>query len=716
MSLQRILNAESVVIVGASRDVTKRGYQTVKSLLTDKYEGEIYLVNPRGGSVLGRFCYKSILDIDDSIDLAFITTPAKSIPSIIEDCGKKGVAGAVIIAAGYGEIGPEGKTLERILMEKANESNIRIVGPNTNGIINLKKNMNLVGVQDVPRGDFALLTQSGNMALALMNEARDQGLSGFSYYVGVGNQIDVGLDEYLAYFAADVDTKAVVMYLEGLKDGRKFIQEAHRTTANKPVIVLKGGRSKTGQKSAGSHTGALAGESEVSRSAFNSAGVTTIDNPDELFPVAETLSNLPPIRNNKIAVLADGGGHATIASDLLTDYHVDLIELSETTQEKLKNVLPYTASLVNPVDVAGGTDSAPEVLAECARIILDDEEVGGLLIVGMFGGYGIRFAEQLKFKEEATAHQFAEIVSATQKPLVIHSIYTRENPHAIEILRHYKIPVYGSLSVACKCVSALSDYGIYLNNRGVENRFALDSGTGAKQEGKVIIDTALKEGRASLLENEAKELLNAHGAPVTPDRLAKDAEEAVEFADELGCEIVLKIVSPDILHKSDAGGVKLKLKGGDDVRAAYNEIVENARSFDPNADIRGCLVCPMVAEGIELIVGLKNDRQFGPVMMFGLGGILVEIFEDVAFRPLPLAEDDAEQMIAEVKSSVILDGVRGKKPVDKKAVCDLLMAVSKIAEAYPQIQEMDLNPVIATEDGIVVADARILIKNATEAI
>ena len=419
MNLQRILDAESVVIVGASRDVTKRGYQTVNRLLTDKYEGKIYLVNPRGGSVCGRSCFKRILDIEDSIDLAFITTPAKTIPSIIEDCGKKGVAGAVVIAAGYGEIGPEGKSCERILIEKAKESKIRIVGPNTNGIINFKKNMNLVGVQDVPKGDFALLTQSGNMALALMNEAREQGVSGFSYYVGVGNQIDVGLDEYLAFFADDVDTKAVVMYLEGFKDGRKFIQEAYKTTAKKPVIVLKGGRSDTGQKSAGSHTGALAGQSEVNRSACKSAGVTILDNPDELFPVAETLSNLPPIPNNKIAVLADGGGHATIASDLLTDYRMDLIELSETTRAKLKNVLPYTASLVNPVDVAGGTDSAPEVLAQCARIILDDEQVGGLLIVGMFGGYGIRFAEQLKFNEEAAAHQFAEIASAAQKPIII---------------------------------------------------------------------------------------------------------------------------------------------------------------------------------------------------------------------------------------------------------------------------------------------------------
>jgi acyl-CoA synthetase (NDP forming) len=716
MSLKSILNAESVVIVGASRDVTKRGYQAVKTLLSDKYEGKIYLVNPRGGSVLGLTCYRSVLEIDDTIDVALITTPAKFIPSIIEECSKKGVAGAVIIAAGYGEIGPAGKALERSLMEKAKNCNVRIVGPNTNGIINFKKNMNLVGVQDVPRGDFALLTQSGNMALALMNEARDHGLSGFSYYVGVGNQIDVGLHEYLAFFADDKATKAIVMYLEGVRDGRKFIQEAYKVTAKKPIIALKGGRSETGQKSARSHTGALAGQSEVSLSAFKSAGVTSLDNPDELFPVAETLSNLPPIQNNRIAILADGGGHATIASDLLTDHGINLIELSEATQAKLKSVLPYTASLVNPVDVAGGTDSAPAVLAACARIILADEQVGGLLIVGMFGGYGIRFAQKLKFEEEATAHQLAQIVAETGKPLLIHSIYTQANPHAIEVLRHYKIPVYGSLSVACKCVVALSDYGCYLKHRRSESKFELDSGAGATKDGTAVLSAALAEGRTSLLENEAKDLLSVHGVCVTQDRLARDADEAAKFADELGGETVLKIVSPDILHKSDAGGVRVGLKNADAVRAAYSEIVNNAGAFDPNAEIRGCLVCPMVAQGTELIIGIENDDQFGPVIMFGLGGILVEIFKDVAFRPLPLDRADADQMIAEVKSSVILDGVRGKNPVDKKAVSDLLLTVSKIATAYPQIQEMDLNPVMATEKGVVVADARILIKNTAAAI
>ncbi|MBW1993292.1 MAG: acetate--CoA ligase family protein [Deltaproteobacteria bacterium] len=711
MSLKRILDAESVVIIGASRDVTKRGYQAVRTLLSDKYEGKIYLVNPRGGNILGLPCYRSVLEIDDPIDVALITVPAKLIPSIIEDCGKKGIAGAVIIAAGYGETGPEGETLERTLMEKAKEGNVRIIGPNTNGFINFKKNMNLVGVKDAPRGDFALLTQSGNMALALMNEARDHGLSGFSYYVGVGNQIDVGFDEYLEFFADDADTKAIVMYLEGIKDGRKFIQQAYKITDRKPIIVLKGGRSETGKKSARSHTGALAGQYQVYLSAFKSAGITSLDNPEELFPVAETLSNMPPIKNNTVAILADGGGHATIASDLLTDHRVGLIELAEGTRARLKKLLPDTASVANPVDVAGGTDSDPELLAECAKIILEDDRVGGLLIVGMFGGYGIRFAEKLKFAEEAAAHRFGKIVAAARKPLVIHSIYANANSHAIEVLRHYRIPVYGSLNVACKCIAALSDYGAYLKNRYTEDRFVLNPGVGARKEGNAIISKALKEKRTSLMEHEAKELLRIHGIPVTSDFLAKDADEAARITEEFGCKVVLKVVSPDILHKSDVGGVRLNLKNGNAARQTFVEIMDSVREFDPNADIRGCLVSPMVENGIELIIGVNNDQQFGPVTMFGLGGILVEVFKDVAFRLLPLFEDDAKQIIVEVKSSVILDGVRGKRGVDKKALCELLLKVSQVVQAYPHIEELDLNPVFATENGVVVADARVLLKH-----
>jgi len=385
--LEKILNATSVAIVGASKSETKRGFQAIRTLLNEKFEGRIYPVNPKENNILGFKCYPKVSDIPDPVDIALITTPAKTIPSVLKDCGNKGVHGAVIIAGGFGETGAEGKALEAKMVAVAREQNIRLIGPNTSGMISLKQNLNLVGLRDVPRGDIALLTQSGNMALTLITEAKLKSLKGFSYYVGVGNEADIKFHEYLEFFRQDPDTRAILMYVEGMRQGREFLQQVYKTTIDKPIVLLKSGRSSTGRQSAGSHTGALAGMSEVAKTAFKRAGIILIENPDELFPAAETLSSLPPIKNNRIAILADGGGHATIAADILTDLGLEIPELTAKTKERLKKILPFGASVRNPVDVAGGTDSDPTVFADCANIILKDSNVGGLLIVGLFGGY-----------------------------------------------------------------------------------------------------------------------------------------------------------------------------------------------------------------------------------------------------------------------------------------------------------------------------------------
>lgn len=710
MDFKRVFNARSVAIIGASRDEKKRGYQAIKTLQKENYEGKIYPVNPREEMILGMECYKTVLDIKDPIDLVLITTRAETIPAIIEECGDKGVAGAVIVAGGFGELGEKGKKLENDIVEAARKYNIRLIGPNTSGMINVGTGLNLVGLNDVPRGDIALLTQSGNIALNLITEAKLRSRKGFSYYVGVGNEADIKFHEYLEFFTNDPNTKAILMYVEGLREGRKFLQQAYKTTSAKPVILLKSGRSATGSKSAGSHTGALAGISEVARTAFERAGIITIENSDELFPAAETLSSLPPIYNNQIAILADGGGHATIAADLLTDYEIGIPVLQEKTQNRLKKLLPPNASLKNPVDVAGGTDSDPAIFAECAQVLLEDKRVGGLLIVGLFGGYGIRFSEQLKFIEEDAAHRMGKLVTKTRKPIILHSLYNFAKPHSLELLRYYGIPVYDSLDIACKCIEVLCHYG---HNTVIPHRkatFVFNWGAKAKREGEAIINNAIKEGRHVLFEHEGKELLRMHGASATLDRLAKSADEAVKIAKDLGEPVVLKIVSPDILHKSDANGVILNLRTGQEIRDAFNTIMKNAKQYDKKADLKGCIVSRMAGEGVEVIIGTKIDEQFGPVIMFGVGGILVEVVKDVSFRVLPISRTAPHSMISEIKSYPILDGVRGRPPVDKQAISSLLLTVSEIIEAYPQIQEMDLNPVIAHEDGFTIVDTRIILK------
>jgi acetyltransferase len=712
MGLEHVLNARSVAIVGASKVPTKRGYQTIRTLLDEHYEGTIYPVNPKEKSIMGLKCYTAVAEIPGEVDVALIATPARTIPAVLEDCGKKGVKGAIILATGFGETGTRGKALESEVLEVACRHHIRLIGPNTSGMINLKDNLNLVGLKNSPKGDIALLTQSGNMALTLITEAKLQSRKGFTYYVGVGNEADIRFHEYLEFFTQDPDTRAILMYVEGMREGRKFLQQAHKTSETKPIILLKSGRSSTGKQSAGSHTGALAGMSEVAKGAFERAGIIVIENSDELFPAAETLSSLPPIKNNRIAILADGGGHATIAADNLTDLGVQIPELEERTQAKLRAILPGGASVRNPIDVAGGTDDNPAVFADCAKIILNDPNVGGLLVVGLFGGYGIRFAESLALMEEDAAHRMGKMVKSRKKAIVVHSLYNSEKPHSLDLLRYYGVPVYGSLEVACKCIGVLAQYGRYLNSYHAKSDFVLNWGAKAKPEGRQIIDSVYRQGRSAFLEAEAKQLLRLHGAAVTGDALATTAEAAADAAAGMGGKVVLKIASPDILHKSDAKGVQLNLSGRDQVKKAFREIIRNAKAYKADARIEGVLVSPMVGHGVEIIIGTKLDDQFGPVIMYGLGGVMVEILKDVSFRVLPLSRQWAQRMIAETKSHPILDGIRGDQPYDKKALVNLLLTCSEIIESYPQIQEMDLNPVIIHHEGLSIVDARILLKPA----
>ena len=708
--LSHVLDADSVAVVGASKNETKRGFQAIRTLTEEKYEGRIYPINPKETSILGFKCYKKITDIKEAVDLALITTPAATIPAILEECATKGIHGAVIIAGGFGETGAEGKKIEDEVVRIARKNNIRLIGPNTSGMMNLNKKLNLVGLRDTPSGDIALLTQSGNMALTLITEAKLKSRKGFSYYVGVGNEADLKFHEYLEFFRKDPKTKAILMYVEGMREGRQFLQQAYNTTIEKPIVLLKSGRSSIGKKSAGSHTGALAGMSRVARSAFQRAGIVVIDSPEKLFPAAETLSSLPPIKNNSIAILADGGGHATIAADLLTDLGVTIPEFSDKTKARLKKILPAAASVVNPVDVAGGTDSNPGVFADCAQIILNDPGVGGLLIVGLFGGYGIRFAESLTMIEEDAAHRLGKMVKKSNKPIVLHSLYSSINPHPLALLRYYNIPVYDSLDISCKCIGVLAERGNYLRSYHAKTNFVFNWGRKATGEGQQMIKRCIQEGRRNLLETEAKRLLQLHGVPVLSDRLARTADEAVKFAAKIHGEVVIKIVSPDILHKSDAGGVRTGLGNGTQVRKAFKEIMKNAANFNKNADIRGVLVSPMVSSGVEVIIGTKIDDQFGPVIMYGLGGILVEIMKDVSFRVLPISALSAKHMIEETKSFPILKGVRGQPPSDVKAIKTLLLKCSELIESYPEVQEMDLNPVIVHEKGLSLVDARIILK------
>ncbi|MCC8194238.1 MAG: acetate--CoA ligase family protein, partial [Deltaproteobacteria bacterium] len=657
----------------------------------------------------------ALASIPGPVDLALVCTPAKTLPGVIAQCGQKGVKGAVVLAGGFAESGPDGAALQGQMVDEARKYGVRIVGPNTSGIFNTHAGCNIVGFSDLKKGGVGLLTQSGNMALSLATEAQSNGNLGLSTYVGIGNESDIRFDEYLDYFRDDENTSVLVVYVEGVKDGPRFLEGLRSITRKKPVVVYKSGRTSAGQNSAKSHTGALAGDYAVNDGVLRQAGAILARKSDEILPLAEALSLLGPLASRRVAVLADGGGHATIAADSLTELGMELPALSKESQDKLAALLPSGAALVNPVDVAGGTDSNPAVFAECAEIMLADPSVDGLIITGLFGGYGTRFSETLMPIELETMDAIAALRLKYKKPILVHSLYgylcPHERPESLVRIREAGIPVYSSLELGTRCMQAMAEFGETMRR---------PQEAAAKPTRPAVFDRILaacrEQGRDFVMEHEAREILAAAGAKMAPVALAATADEAAKSFAALGrVPVAMKIVSRDIIHKSDAGGVVLNVTDEDGARKAFATIIENAGAYQKKhslaaPDITGVLMTPMAKKGgVEVIIGVVKDPSYGSVMMFGLGGVLVEVLKDVAFRAVPLSEYDARAMMGELKGRAILDGVRGAKGVDKEALVALMRRLSALCAACPEIKELDMNPVLAYPDGVDILDARILL-------
>ncbi|SDM85051.1 acetyltransferase [Franzmannia pantelleriensis] len=709
--LHDILAPSGIAVIGASSDPTKRGYKAMVGLIKDGYRGDIYPVNPKADMILGVKAWPSVTAIPGNPALALICTPAASVPELIAECGRRGIKGAVILASGFAEIGGEGAALEQAMMDKARAHGVRIIGPNTSGIFNLHHRINLLALDNVRPGDVGIISQSGNMLLSLALEAQHNGQVGFSTYVGPGNQSDIGFNDYLRYLGEDEHTRVATLYVEGFRDGRKFLDVARDVTAMKPVVVYKSGSTEQGQKAASSHTGALAGSYAMTVDLLKQAGVSVVQYSDEILPVAEGLGLLQKASGKRVAVISDGGGQATIASDRLAEAGLTLAELSASTRARLREILFPQASTVNPVDVAGSTDANPSLLATCMEIVAADDNVDSVFLVGMFGGYSIRFAESLLGDEMRGAEAMVDLSKATTKPLVIYSLYTPVKPPALRRLHEAGLPIYASIEHAVRLLAALGERGHYLSaSRGHRLTPAASRDPGSED----AIAGALAAGR-DLLEPEAKALLRAHGVPVLEERLVTAPEQLSEVAAQFGqVPLAMKVVSKDILHKSDAGGVRLNLSGEAALREAQEAILASCHAYDPHAAIEGVLVAPMAPKGVEVIVGVSRDPIFGPVLMFGLGGIFVEVLEDVAFRAIPLSPFDARAMVDQIKARKILDGVRGEAAVNREALVALLLSVSSIVAAYPEIAELDLNPVIANADGYTLVDARIILDNPTQ--
>ena len=678
----------------------------MRALQESGFRGGIYPVNPAGGELLGLPVTPSVEDLQEAPDLALICTPASSLPSVLEACAGIGVPGAVVLAVGFRESGDVGAALESELVEISRTTGIRIVGPNTSGVLNTSIGLNLVGVRDVPAGGLSVISQSGNIGLALMRlaSARSQGIS---VYVGVGNEADVAFHEYLEYMCLAPHTAAILMYVEGFKDGEAFLEVARRHCADKPIAVLKGGRSEVGSAAVRSHTGAVAGSAAVLRAALEEAGVHLVERSDELLAIGETLAGQPPAPVEKgVVILSDGGGYGALAADSLSEAKVQLAAISDSTKKSLASLLGPAAAVSNPVDVAGAADGSPEIFAQALEIIADDPATGGVLMVGLFGGYAVRFAEELADEEAAAADAIAEVAARARIPLVVQSMYTASCPEPLARLGRRGVPCVESLETAAACMRAASQRAAFLSDRK-----ARVPPPKSRPVEPPMIAAARNETRQALTEREARELIGEYGVEVAPAEFCRDVEEVRRAISEAGSTVAVKVVSSTILHKSDAGGVVLHVDGPDEGERAYERMLESAMAYaerhNIEPDISGVLVSPMLPAPIaELLVGARRDADFGPVITVGAGGLAVELWEDASLRLLPIAEDDAERMLAELRLAPLLGGYRGGPAACQKCVVEVILGVARCVLENPSLSALEANPVFVYPSRAVAVDVR----------
>ena len=696
----RLLDPRSIAIIGASTDPTKRGHQAVRALRDSGYIGAIYPVNPRATDILGLEVTATIGDLPSGIDVALIALPGHAVPDTLRECAEAGIAAAVVLANGFREIGDSGAALDRQLRTVVAETGLRVLGPNTSGLLNAETGANLVGLQNVPPGPISVITQSGNMLLSLVNDIRRLGSPGINTFVGLGNQADVRYDECLNELATQPSTRAIAIHSEGFVDGRAFLTAAAQVTTHKPIVLLRGGRSALGKRTSLSHTGSIAGREEVAGAVLQQAGIELVERSDELAPVAGVLATTQPLAHGKgVVVLSDGGGHATLAADSLVRQGVPLCNLSTDTQRELRNLLGPAAALHNPIDVAGASDADPGCLVQTAELLMKDPGAGLILIVGMFGGYHSRFDPSLERAEEEAAEAMLALTSQYRVPVVVQTCYAAERPANLRALKAGGIQVLQSIDHATRAVAALHRRGLRLATLSARSSL----------RGTAPGNALCEPGRA-LDEPAGRRLLANAGLDVGAWKFAEHAGEVTAAVDALGSPCALKVISPQIIHKSEAGAVELNVTAADATATAAALIARVKRNV-PYADISGILVAPMADAGVELLIGATRDPIFGPIVAFGGGGVGVEVDRDITFRAAPLSLLEANEMIDETRVSAKLGGYRHLPPVDRAALAELLVQVGQIVSTTAWIHELDLNPVIASGSGIIPADVRVILSS-----
>ncbi len=694
--LGKLFTPRAVAVVGASHVEGKVGYSLMKNLVEHGFKGPIYPVNPKAEKIMGLTCYKDISVVPDGVDLAVIAVPAKLVPGVIEECGRKGIGAAIVISAGFKEAGEEGKDLEKRLFNAAMVSGVRVLGPNCLGMINTKHRMDASFAAHFPEeGDIAVLSQSGALCTAILDWAVRNHI-GFSKLISIGNKADIDEEMLIEAMGEDDDTRVIVGYLENIVHGPHFMRTAERVTKHKPVILIKAGTTSAGSKAASSHTGSIAGARMAYECAFRSSGILQAGSLEALFDYAQAFSYQPLPKGRRIAVVTNAGGPGIMAADAIENAGLSFAALTEETQGKLKGFLPAAANVMNPVDILG--DAGAEVYSRALEAVLADEGVDAAVVL-------------LTPQAMIDVKKAAEVVSATvakfDKPVVASFIGADRVAAGIEILQRNRIPHYPTPERAVESLLMMAEYQKWRERPPrVIKRFSVNTTKVDR-----VINLSRKRGQFNVGEQESKSILAAYGFSVPNATMARTADEAISAAAALGFPVVMKIVSPDIVHKSDVGGVKVGLNGPGDVRDAYELMMDRIRARQPNARLQGVLMQEMVKEGREIIIGMTRDPQFGPMLMFGLGGVYVEVLRDVSFQLAPITLDEAYEMLVGTKTYKLLKGVRGEKSVDMQLVAECIQRISQLSVDFPEIEEMDINPLkVSPERARAVAvDARVRI-------
>ena len=703
--LEPVIHPLTIAIVGASRDSAKRGNRAIVSLVADKYQGKIYPINPKEEEILGFKCYPSIQDVPEPVDLAVVCTAAKTAPDVMEACGKAGVKGAVLLAGGFSEASDEGRVLEERTIATAKQYNVRIVGPNTNGTFSSRLGCNTIGTLGLPRGSISILSNSANIMSSLQNEMIVNGHSGVGVMLSVGNQADIRFDEYLEFLGTDTETKSIIFYVEGFKDASAFLKSASQVTLKKPIVMYIAGRNVAGKSAAKSHSGSLAGDYGVSKSLMKQAGILVTERSDELFPIAEALPLLPPMRGRRVAILSEGGGPITVASEACADRGLVLQPLSPETVARIQAIVPNASAISNPVDAGGGTDPRPEYYESISEAVLQDPNIDALLLVGLFGGYGHRWGPEAGVVEERVCRNLAQMMRTYDKPIMVQSHFAHMKTESLRLLREEGVPYPRHIETAVHCLAASAEY--YSNRQRLAGAQA--EATKPVPAATEIVQAAFKSQR-HLLEPEAVSLLKLYGIETQPQLVIGHADDASRAIEAFGpMPVAIKVISKDVIHKSDVGGVRLNVSGAAAISDAVLSIEASVRQHVPHALIHGYLVSPMVPKGY----GAARRADAGSNIWQGVDlwprGIFVEVMRDVTFRSVPITKADATEMVEEIRHKDVLNGVRGSAPVDKERIIDLLLRVSAIAEAHPDIAEIDLNPVVAHRNGTSIVDARVIL-------